>query len=64
MEGWGEGAAPTLTHVADGAHPASDQVSLGDLHSQAQVGDPNVACGRGQGQWHPGTGTGPPWAEP
>lgn len=41
--GSGGGAAPTLTHVADGAHPASDQVSLGDLHGQAQVGDPNVA---------------------
>ena len=42
MPGWA-GAAPTLTHVADGAHPASDQVALGDLHSQAQVRDPNVA---------------------
>lgn len=39
----GEEVAPTLTHVADGAHPASDQVSLRDLHGQAQVGDPNVA---------------------
>lgn len=34
---------PTLTHVANGAHPAADQVSLGDLHGQAQVRNPNVA---------------------
>ena len=37
------GAMPTLTHVANGAHPAADQVSLGDLHGQAQVRNPNVA---------------------
>lgn len=29
--------SPALTHVANSAHPAADQVSLGDLHSQAQV---------------------------
>ena len=37
------GAMPTLTHVANGAHPAADQVSLGDRHGQAQVRNPNVA---------------------
>ena len=37
------GAMPTLTHVANGAHSAANQVSLGDLHGQAQVRNSNVA---------------------
>jgi hypothetical protein len=32
-----DGCRTTLTHVADGAHPAADQVSLRDLYGQPQV---------------------------